>query len=51
MLEAAVIESQGDVDVPVAQRGTGFQSALVLGILRYVASREAQAGGNVLGRS
>lgn len=48
MLEAAVIESQGDVDVPVASRGTGFQSALVLGILRYVAGREAQAGGNVL---
>jgi putative ATP-dependent endonuclease of OLD family len=48
MLEAAIIESQGDVDVPVAQRGTGFQSALVLGILRYVASREAQSGGNVL---
>ena len=47
MLSAAVIESLGDVNVPVASRGTGFQSALVLGILRYVASREAQADGNV----
>lgn len=48
MLEAAVIESQGDVDVAVSSRGTGFQSALVLGILRHVASREAQSGVNVL---
>ena len=48
MLSAAVIESEGEVSVPVAQRGTGFQSALVLGILRYVARQEAQAGGNIL---
>ncbi|CUR59648.1 hypothetical protein NOCA1190016 [metagenome] len=48
MLESAVIESQGDVDVPVAKRGTGFQSALVLGILRYVASRESQSGSNLV---
>lgn len=44
MLESAVIESHGSVQVPVADRGTGFQSALVLGILRYVASREAGVG-------
>lgn len=48
MLSAAVIESEGDVSVSVAERGTGFQSALVLGILRYVASQEAQVGGNIL---
>lgn len=48
MLESAVIESHGAVDVPVSERGTGFQSALVLGILRYVASKEAGAGGNVM---
>lgn len=48
MLAAAVIESDGEVSVPVAERGTGFQSALVLGILRYVASQEAQVGGNIL---
>lgn len=47
MLAAAVIESHGAVSLPVAQRGTGFQSALVLGILRYVAEKEAQAGGNI----
>lgn len=48
MLSEAIIESQGTVVVPVARRGTGFQSALVLGILRYVAQKEAQAGGNLL---
>ena len=47
MLAAAVIESRGSVTLPVSQRGTGFQSALVLGILRHVAEREAQAGGNM----
>lgn len=47
MLAAAVIESQGAVTVPVAQRGTGFQSALVLGILRYVAQRESQSAGDL----
>ena len=48
MLEAASIESKEDVTVPVAQRGTGFQSALVLGILRYVAQQEAQNAGTVV---
>lgn len=47
MLAAAVIESQGSIALPVSQRGTGFQSALVLGILRHVAEKEAQAGGNM----
>ena len=47
MLSEAVIESHGAVSLPVAQRGTGFQSALVLGILRYVARKEVQAGGNI----
>lgn len=47
MLAAAVIESHGSVSLPVAQRGTGFQSALVLGILRYVAEEEAQSGGSL----
>ncbi|WP_164990369.1 ATP-dependent nuclease [Agromyces albus] len=48
MLAEAVIESHGTIAVPVAERGTGFQSALVLGILRYVAQKEAHAGGNIL---
>lgn len=43
MLMNAVIESLGVVDVPVHQRGTGFQSSLVLGIVRFIASQE---GGN-----
>lgn len=47
MLSAAVIESSGAVELPVAQRGTGFQSALVMGILRYVAHKESQSGGNI----
>lgn len=48
MLSAAVIESHGTIAVPVVDRGTGFQSALVLGILRYVARKEANSGGNTL---
>ena len=48
MLEAAVIESHGDAKVPLSARGTGFQSALVLGVLRYVAEREASSGGNLM---
>lgn len=48
MLSAVIIESNGAVSLPVAQRGTGFQSALVLGVLRYIATREAQGGGSTL---
>jgi predicted ATP-dependent endonuclease of OLD family len=48
MLEAATIESGDGARVAVAERGTGFQSALVLGMLRYVASQEAQGAGEVL---
>ncbi|MGE5282140.1 MAG: ATP-dependent nuclease [Chloroflexota bacterium] len=48
MLQAAAIESLDGTRVPVADRGTGFQSALVLGMLRYVAEREGQNAGNVL---
>lgn len=48
MLQEAVITSVDDVEVSIAERGTGFQSAMVLGILRYVASRSQQAGGNVV---
>lgn len=44
MLREAVITSHDDVVVPIAERGTGFQSALVLGILRYVSSKSRQAG-------
>jgi putative ATP-dependent endonuclease of OLD family len=47
-LESTRIESSGDVTVSVAERGTGFQSALVLGILKYVAAKEANHGGNLL---
>ena len=48
MLQAAEIESHEDVLIPVGQRGTGFQSALVLGILRYVAQQEAQTARTVI---
>lgn len=48
MLAAAVIESQDGARVPVSDRGTGFQSALILGVLKYVAHREAGASANVL---
>lgn len=49
MLESAVIKSKDDIEVPIAERGTGFQSALVLGILRYVSSKEGnQHGGNLM---
>jgi putative ATP-dependent endonuclease of the OLD family len=48
MLESAVIETEGDATVPVRQRGTGFQSALVLGILRYIAQKESQSGANLM---
>jgi predicted ATP-dependent endonuclease of OLD family len=48
MLQQAVITSRDDVEVPIAERGTGFQSAMVLGILRYVASHSQQSGGNVV---
>ncbi len=48
MLEAVEIETDDGTPVPVRLRGTGFQSALVLGILRHVARQEAPTGGNVL---
>jgi putative ATP-dependent endonuclease of OLD family len=48
MLQAAIIESGDGARVPVADRGTGFQSALVLGMLRYVASRESQGASDVV---
>lgn len=48
MLESAVIKSKDDIDVPISERGTGFQSALVLGILRYVASKEGHQNGNLM---
>lgn len=48
MLQEAVITSRDEVEVPIAERGTGFQSAMVLGILRYVSSRAKQPGVNVV---
>jgi len=40
MLASTVLESgAGAVKVPISSRGTGFQSALVLGILKYVATK------------
>ncbi|WP_312167612.1 AAA family ATPase [Microbacterium sp.] len=49
MLESAVLKSRDEIDIPISERGTGFQSALVLGILRYVADREgSQAGHNLM---
>ena len=48
MLEQAVITSKDEIEVSIAERGTGFQSAMVLGILRYVASRSNQSAGKVV---
>jgi putative ATP-dependent endonuclease of OLD family len=48
MLKEAVITSRDEIEVSIAERGTGFQSAMVLGILRYVASRSNQTAGKVV---
>lgn len=48
MLQQAVITSRDEIEVSIAERGTGFQSAMVLGILRYVASRSKQSAGKVV---
>lgn len=48
MLQEAVITSRDEIEVSIAERGTGFQSAMVLGILRYVASRSNQTAGKVV---
>ena len=48
MLQQAVITSRDEIEVSIAERGTGFQSAMVLGILRYVASRSKQSTGYVV---
>lgn len=48
MLNEAVITSRDEIEVSIAERGTGFQSAMVLGILRYVASRSNQTSGKVV---
>ena len=47
-LQEAVITSRDEIEVSIAERGTGFQSAMVLGVLRYVASRSNQTTGNVV---
>jgi predicted ATP-dependent endonuclease of OLD family len=48
MLQEAVITSRDEIEVSIAERGTGFQSAMVLGILRYVASQSNQTAGKVV---
>lgn len=48
MLQQAVITSRDEIEVSIAERGTGFQSAMVLGILRYVASKSRQSAGKVV---
>ena len=48
MLQEAVITSRDEIEVSIAERGTGFQSAMVLGMLRYVASRSKQTAGKVV---
>lgn len=48
MLKEAVITSRDEIEVSIAERGTGFQSAMVLGILRYVSSRSNQTAGRVV---
>lgn len=48
MLASTVLESgAGAVKVPITSRGTGFQSALILGILKYVATK-ANGGDSTL---
>lgn len=48
MLASTVLESgAGAVKVPITSRGTGFQSALILGILKYVATK-ANSGDSTL---
>lgn len=48
LLEAAEIESGEGAVVPLAERGTGFQSALILGVLRYVAQEEVAGADSVV---
>lgn len=48
MIQEAVITSKDEIEVSIAERGTGFQSAMVLGILRYVASQSTQTAGMVV---
>lgn len=48
MLHEAVITSKDEIEVSIAARGTGFQSAMVLGMLRYVASQSNQTAGKVV---
>lgn len=48
MLHQAVVTSRDEIEVSIAERGTGFQSAMVLGIIRYVASRSNQTAGQVV---
>lgn len=48
MLQEAVITSMDEIEVSIAERGTGFQSAMVLGILRYVASASNETTGKVV---
>lgn len=48
ILESTEVVSEGSVRLPVRNRGTGFQSALALGILRFVANEEASTSANVL---
>lgn len=47
LLSAVEIRSDDGANVAVRDRGTGFQSALVLGVLRYVAQQEAPNEGQV----
>lgn len=47
LLSAVEIRSDDGASVAVRDRGTGFQSALVLGVLRYVAQQEAPNEGQV----
>ena len=48
LLEAAEIESGEGAVVPLAERGTGFQSALILGVLRYVAQQEVSGADSII---
>ena len=48
MLSQVAVTSRDDVEVPISERGTGFQSALVLGVLRYVATQTHQSGASVI---
>lgn len=48
MRSISISSEDGDTNLPLEDRGTGYQSVLVLGVLRYVAQMEAARGTSVI---